>query len=407
MNRGTIVARGFTDIAVKHLKPGDKRRELPDPGARGLYVIVEPSGFKSFAVRFRFDGKTKKLSLGNISLSAARKAAAHALHEVQEGRDPTATKKQANAERKIIEANTFAAIAEKYFSIECGLRRDGENLTFNGKLRSADRRFADVQRLVLPVLGNRPVSQIKRSEVVALLDKIEIEHGPTMADLILAFVRRIFSWHAARDDDFRSPIVRGMARSKPKERERRRILTDEEIRKVWNPEVKGPFAALVRFLLLSGARRNEALGLTWNEIKDGVWELPAARNKTKLPLNRPLSAAALAVIESQRRDGGAFVFATNDGGKTKKRFDAATGTSGWTLHDLRRTARSLMSRAGVGSDHAERCLGHVIAGVAGVYDRHHYQPEMKRAYYALVALIERIANPPKGNVTPLHKKKPA
>jgi integrase len=398
------MARGFTDIAIRNLKPGGKRLELPDPAARGLYVIVEPSGFKSFAVRFRFDGKPKKLSLGNISLSAARKAAAHALHEVQEGRDPTATKKQARAERKTIEANTFAAIAEKYFAIECGLRRDGENLTFNGKLRSAGRRFADVQRLVLPTIGRIPISHIRRSDIVALLDKIEIESGPTMADLILAFVRRIFSWHAARDDDFRSPIVRGMARSKPKERERRRILTDEEIRKVWNTKVEGPFAAFVRFLLLSGARRNEALGLTWDEIKDGVWELPAARNKTKLPLSRPLSAAALAEIESQRRDGVSLVFVTNDGGKTKKKFDAATGTSGWTLHDCRRTARSLMSRAVVNSEHAERCLGHTIGGVEGIYNRHHYQPEMKRAYDALAALIDRIVSPPKGNVTPLRKK---
>jgi integrase len=370
-------------------------------------VIVEPSGFKSFAVRFRFDGKPKKLSLGNISLSAARKAAAHALHEVKEGRDPTAAKKQASAERKTIEANTFAAIAEKYFAIECGLRRDGETLTFNGKLRSAARRFTDVQRLVLPVLGNRPVSQIKRSEVVALLDKIEIEHGPTMADLILAFVRRIFSWHATRDDDFRSPIVRGMQRSKRKERERQRILTDEEIRKVWNTTVEGSFAAFVRFLLLSGARRNEALGLTWDEIKDGVWELPASRNKTKLSLTRPLSAAALALIESQRRDGGAFVFATSAGSKIKEKFDAATGTAGWTLHDCRRTARSLLSRAGVNSEHAERCLGHVIGGVEGIYNRHHYLPEMKRAYEALAAQIELIVSPPKDNVTPLRKKKRA
>src|SRR5215831_19809013 len=139
------MARGFTDIAVRNLKPGDKRLELPDPAARGLYVIVEPSGFKSFAVRFRFDGKPKKLSLGNISLSSARKHAADALHEVQQGRDPTAAKKQARAKRRAIEADTFAALTEKYFAIECGLRRDGEALSFNGKLRSAERRFTDIQ----------------------------------------------------------------------------------------------------------------------------------------------------------------------------------------------------------------------------------------------------------------------
>jgi hypothetical protein len=214
------MARGFTDIAIRNLKPEDKRRELPDPGARGLYVIVEPSGFKSFAVRFRFDGKPRKLSLGNISLSAARKAAAHALHEVQEGRDPTDAKKQATAKRRAIEADTLAAITEKYFAIECGLRRNGEILTFGNKLRSAARRHADMRRLVLPVLGKKPIGQIKRSEIVALLDKIEIESGPTMADLVLRYLSRIFSWHAARDDDFRSPIVRGMARSKRKDHSR-------------------------------------------------------------------------------------------------------------------------------------------------------------------------------------------
>src|SRR5215472_11519472 len=109
------MARGFTDIAIRNLKPEDKRREIPDPAARGLYVVVEPSGFKSFAVRFRFDGKPKKLSLGAISLSAARKAAAHAYDEVAQGRDPTDAKKQVRAQRKAVEADTLAAIAEKYF----------------------------------------------------------------------------------------------------------------------------------------------------------------------------------------------------------------------------------------------------------------------------------------------------
>jgi integrase len=394
----------FTDISFKALKPEEERYEVRDLHARGLYVIVEPSGFKSFAVRFRFDGKPKKLSLGNISLSAARKAATHAYDEVAQGRDPTAAKKEARAERKTVEANTFAAVAEKYFTIECGLRRDGEALTFNGKLRSAARRLTDLQRLVVPTLGRKPVSQIRRSEIVALLDRIEIENGPTMADLVLRFLSRIFSWHAARDDDFRSPIVRGMARSKPKERERQRILTDEEIRKIWNATAAGPFPAFVKFLLLTGARRNEALGLTWSEVRDGVWELPPSRNKTKQPLARPLSATALALIKSHWRDGNQRVFATSASAKQKARFDRQTGTSGWTFHDCRRTARSLMSRAGVDSDHAERCLGHVIGGIRGVYDQHKYLPQMKRAYDEMATLLQRIANPPKGNVTSLRRR---
>ena len=111
-------------------------------------------------------------------------------------------------------------------------------------------------------------------------------------------------------------------------------------------------------------------------------------------------------------EGCNFVFTTDGkraiGGfsKLKAAFDRRCGVTDLVLHDCRRTARSLMSRAGVDSDHAERCLGHVIGGVRGVYDQHKYLPEMQRAYDALAALIERIANPPKGNVTAL-KKKPA
>ena len=114
-----------------------------------------------------------------------------------------------------------------------------------------------------------------------------------MADRTLAYIRKVINWHAGRSDDFRSPIVRGMARTSGKERARARILTDDEIRAVWKAAeaMPGPFGALVKFLLLTGPRRSEA-GLTWDEIKDGVWLLPAARNKVKQDLARPLSAAA-------------------------------------------------------------------------------------------------------------------
>src|SRR5262249_40586100 len=153
-----------------------RRREIPDPAARGLYVIVEPSGFKSFAVRFRFDGKPKKLSLGNISLSAARKAAAHALHEVKEGRDPTEAKSKAKEARPTTQTNPFGRIAEQYLKLVCGMKLpEGGEPTFNGKVRTAARQLADLNRLVLPALGDRPISEIRRSEIVELLDKIEIE----------------------------------------------------------------------------------------------------------------------------------------------------------------------------------------------------------------------------------------
>jgi integrase len=405
------MARGFTDIAIRNLKPGDKRREIPDPGARGLYVVVEPSGFKSFAVRFRFDGKPKKLSLGNIGLSQARKASAHALHEVREGRDPTLAKQQAKAERRAVTANTFRSVVERYMALVAGLRRDGDQVTFTGNIRTADQQLRTLERAILPTLGNRPVADIRRSEIVALLDKIEIGSGPVAADRALAIIRRVVNWYATRSDNFVPPVIRGMARTSTKERARSRILTDDEIRTIWNSNHAGAFSAALRFLLLTGARRSEVARMRWEEINGDGWTLPASRNKTKQDLTRSLSAAAIAVIESQRNDCP-FVFSKgrkpiSTFSRDKAAFDTATGMSNWRIHDLRRTARSLLSRAGIDADTGERCLGHALPGVRGTYDRHSYLPQMTRAYDALAALIERIAKPPKGNVTPLRKKKRA
>src|SRR5262249_17597534 len=161
--------------------------------------------------------------------------------------------------------------------------------TFNGKVRTAARRLTDLNRLVLPTLGDKPISEIKRSEITELLDDIQngelktndgerIKGGPVMADRTLALIRKIMNWHPTRADDFKSPIAKGMARTKGKEGRRQRILTDEEIGKVWNTETGGPFPALIRFLLLTGARRDEAASMTWGEIdKVGKWELPASR----------------------------------------------------------------------------------------------------------------------------------
>jgi integrase len=405
------VPRGFTDLAIKNLKPGSARREIPDPGCAGLYLIVQPTGHKSFAARFRFHGRPKKLSLGTMSLAAARKAATHALHEAKEGRDPALAKQQAKAEQRTVAATTFRSVAERYMTLVAKMRRDGDQVTFNGNIRTAPRILRDLERAILPTLGHRPVVEIRRSEIVALLDKIDMESGSVAADRALALIRSVMNWYATRADNFVPPIVRGMARTSTKERARERTLTDDEIRAIWNSKESGAFPALVRFLLLTGARRAEAARMTWEELDGGNWILPASRNKTKKDLIRPLSAAALAVIGDQRSDCP-FIFskgrkAISTFSRDKMAFDATTGVSGWRIHDLRRTARSLMSRVGVNSDHAERCLGHVIGGVRGTYDRHEFYAEKKHAYDALAALIERIANPPKGNVTALRKKKPA
>jgi integrase len=159
-------------------------------------------------------------------------------------------------------------------------------------------------------------------------------HIISMADYALAAVRRVMNWHESRSDDFRSPIVTGMARVKTKERERERTLTDEELRVVWKTAqaAQGPFGALVRFLLLTATRRSEAAGLRWTEVDGTDWALPAARNKTKVDLIRPLSAAAQAVLASIQRVGDVDLVFTTDGerpiggfSKFKSAFDKTCG----------------------------------------------------------------------------------
>jgi integrase len=392
------MARKLTDLAIRNLKPGPARREIPDRG--GLYVVLQPSGHRSFAVRYRLGGVPKKHTLGNfpgLTLAAARKLASDAIYDVARGIDPSEAKKTAQAKAAVAAKDTLQAICEEY------QRRDGKNL------RTAKVRAGNLQRMVYPVLGSRQIDGIKRSEIIRLLDKIEDENGPRQADLVLALLSRIFNWHASRSDEFRSPIVRGMARGKPKERARSRILNDDELRAVWRAAGEaGEFGALIKFLLLSCARRAEAARMVWSEIEGDVWNLPASRNKVKTDLSRPLSRAAQAILaERPRVDGCPYIF-SNDGRRPitgfshlKARFDKACGVVDWRIHDLRRVARSLMSRAGIGADIAERALGHVMPTIRQTYDRHSFHDEKRHAFEALASLIERIVSPPENNVRQL------
>jgi integrase len=279
-----------------------------------------------------------------------------------------------------------------------------------GKLRSIGDRESAFNRLVKPRIGRLSIYEVRRGQIMDMLDAIADENGEVMSDRTLAYLQAAFTWRAKRDDDLTLPFIRGMARTKPKERARKRTLSDAELRTVWKAAdaINVPFAAMVRFLLLTGARRREAARITWDEI-DGVdWTLPALRNKTKAELIRPLSKEALAVIKAVPRINSCpFVFSLNGrlpiGGidKFKRKLDKASGVTGWVLHDLRRSSRSIMSRAGVPSDHAELCLGHVVAGVKGTYDRHDYYGEKKAAFEALAAQIARILDPAADNVKDL------
>jgi integrase len=262
----------LTPKTIEHLKPRDRRVEIPDAGAAGLYLILQPSGHRSWATRYRANGKPVKLTIGpwpKVSLHDARVAATEALKQVELGNDPARARQDAKIKADAAKADTLTAICEEYLQAPS-----------TKKLRTADQRVSILRRLVYPALGAMPIETVKRSDIVRLLDRVEARNGSRMADVTLAVLRRILHWHETRTDDFRSPIIRGMgSRQNTVEHRRTRVLDDSEICKLWVAAAdRSPFSALIRFLLLTGARRNEAAQMRWTEVDaNGIWVLPSGK----------------------------------------------------------------------------------------------------------------------------------
>jgi integrase len=370
----------------------------------GYGVRVTNRGVKSFIWFHRVDGRPHIETLGRwagnenggtLTVLQSLIVARQRIDDIVKGADPRPQRTRRVAEGT---AKSVATMLDQYVG---RIRKDKTH-------RSVDTIESVFRRLVKPAIGKLALHDVTRSHIADLLDTIADRNGPVMSDRALAYTRMAFMWAATRDDKLTLPFIAGMGRTKPKERARTRVLTDDELRAIWKAAdtINAPFAGLIRFLLLTAARRREAERLPWAEIDGTIWTLAAGRNKTKGELVRPLSAAAMAILAAQPR-AGAFVFSL-DGKRAiagtkefKEQLDVAAGVTGWTLHDLRRTARTLLSRAGVPSDHAERCLGHAIAGVRATYDRHTFQAEMLAAYEALAGQIKLILNPPGGNVEQL------
>ena len=162
-------------------------------------------------------------------------------------------------------------------------------------------------------------------------------------------------------------------------------------------------------------RRGESASLRRSELSpDGrTWIIPGIAIQKRQDLLIPLSAKAQAIIAAMPvLPGGDYVFSESDGkyplgnfAARKARFDAACGVRGWVIHDLRRAARTLLSRAGVNADIAEMCLGHALGGIRGTYDRHAYETEKRFAFEALARAVEDIARPPAGTVVPIRSAK--
>lgn len=405
------MATGLNEAAIKGLPVPEKGNRVHYfAGAvlqgmqapRGFGVRVTAAGIKSFVLNYRHLGRECRYTIGQYPTWSALRAVREARElrqRVDRGENPLDDRTPPAPAKSV--ADVLDDFLKRYVNAPAR------------PLRSAKEYEYALRKLVMPAIGKIGIYDVRRSQVADMLDNIADDHGPVQSDRTLAYLRKAFNWWATRDDQFVPPIVKGMARTRGYERARSRVLTDDEIRVIW-PCLAGTFGSLVRVALLTAQRRGEVGNMRRSEIAEGIWAIPAEKYKTKRPNFVPLSGAALAVIEAQ--PAGDVVFPQRKGtpftmyGKGKEDLDKAITAANageplepWTLHDLRRTAKTLMVRAGVRPDISERVLGHVISGVEGVYDRYSYLDEKRDALEKLAAMVERILNPPGENIVALRQ----
>src|SRR5262245_10116518 len=309
----------LTALNIGTWKPSAARQEILDRD--GLYFIVQPSGVKSWALRYRrkSDGKAVKHTIGSypaISLRDARSEATRLRAEIEHGVDPHGAKVVARRRAAEID-DSFEAVARRYVA-EYQFRRNRswawsarllglatdpdapavtrESLlvTKDGSLDTRGRR----RRLSLADRwGTRRIGDISDADIIALLDSVS-SRAPIMANRLHAILHRLFDWARTKKLLAVNPCI-GIERPAP-EKSRERVLTDIELRKVWLAAegVGHPYAGIVKLLILIGQRRQEIAGLCWSEIDpdERVIHLPPQRTKNGRAHDVPLSAQALAVI---------------------------------------------------------------------------------------------------------------
>jgi len=392
------------------------RNEIPDGGCPGLYLVVEPTGAKSWAHRYRHRGVSKKRTLGTaaeggLSLAAARHAVAAARHRLGQGADPAAAHWVPAATTGHTAGDSVETAVASYLDVYVYRKT---------RLNSAKATEYSFNRFVLPAWRGRKVADIARRDIIELVESIAVD-TPYAANRLLAALSKFFRWLCARDAIAVSPAI-GVERPH-KEVARQRVLDDAELLKLWRACAgEGAFGAALRLLILTGCRRNEASQLRWDEIdaKRRLWLLPVERSKNHRAHIIPLSTQAWALIQAQPRFVGCPYVFTTDGrspvvgwAKVKARISAKAGLDAttWRLHDTRRSAASGLQRLGIRTEVIERALNHAsgtFRGIVGVYQRHDYADEMRIALQkwadhidALVAGKRRVgANMPAGRSGP-------
>lgn len=437
------MASVLTAKSVEGAKPyPNVRREIADGALPGFYLVVQPSGSKSWALRYRFQGKPRKLTVGTVllerrgddpegalplghpmTLTEARRAARDALQTLAEGRDPGDGKKAAKAAQALDAdegRDTVEKLAETFINRYAKPR--------NRSWKEKERQF---KAEINPKWGKRKAGDISKRDVLDLLDAIIDRGSPVTANRVLATLKTFFGWLVDRDVLKASPCA--TVKKPTPEEARERVLTEAELKLFWRATGKFeyPFGPMWRMLLLTGQRRQEVSGMKRSELNGSDWLIPGSRTKNGKEHLLPLPSAVLDIIEPLPRIGKAgYVFTTTGEtpvsgfSRSKDRLDAAmlailkedakeagddpdeVELTSWTLHDLRRTMASGMAALNINLPVIEKTLNHssgTFAGIVAVYQRHDYRDEKAAALtawtnYVLTLVGERKVD---NNVTPL------
>jgi integrase len=436
-------AQRLTALRIKSQKPDpDGRLEIPDGGCPGLYLLVQPSGTMSWALRYRHLRKPKKFTLGAVlvlgngeaepgepavggalTLAGAHKLAKDALHRVKQGIDPAEVKQ---AERR---AGNEAAAARAEDSVENLAAQFIERYSKAKGNRSWRSTEAIFNKTIVPAWKGRTVHQITQDDVEHLVDRIA-EQYPIAANRLLSVVRKWFSWMSGRHRGGKKALLRQRIRNNPtlgveppgKETKCDRVLSDDEVKQLWSVagEIGGPVGAFIRMLILTGQRRSEVAGMRLSELdlEKGTWTIASERSKNKLAHVVLLTPQALDIIRALPAIYGSdFVFsktgqaAVNGHSRAKRLIDGKMQTAKpWTYHDVRRTCATGMAKIGVMPHVIEAVLNHASgsakSGVAGIYNQWSYFPEKCAALVKWADHVEQlVTGKPAGKVVKLPSRR--
>lgn len=355
--------RVLTAAAIERIKPPSEGQvDYFDRGYPGLALRVSYGGARAFCYFYRFNDKQWRYKLGlfpAMSLAEAREAWRLAREDLVRGRDPAATRKRDTG------ATNFEGVVAEW------LKRD------QSKNRTHDEVKRIVERVLIPAWGHRSVADIGRRDILDVLDEIADRGKLTMARRVQAYIHRFFKWCVGRGIIDSNP-----ATALPKQGEevrRDRVLTDDELKSLWKAadKIGWPFGSAIHLLILTGARREEIGQLRWSEVQGDKIQLEGVRTKNGEPHTIPLGKSAQAIVDDLIKVGGSdFVFTTT----------AKTPISGWSrvksdldddlkferpwrYHDIRRTVSTGTNELGIEPHIVEAILGHVVKGVAGVYNK--------------------------------------